>query len=181
MTTKTNPFNVLGQLAALRRYARSLVRNPEDAEDLVHDTLVRALERKSSFRSDGSIRNWLLSILHNTHVDRLRRNRSLERRHREAGDIAELVSPAGQDHSVRLSQVREAFLDLPDDQREALHLVAIEELSYQEAATVLNIPMGTLMSRISRARASLRAMEGGEDEKAVPRLRIVGGNPDDQP
>lgn len=181
MTTNSNPFNVIGQLAALRRYARSLVRNPDEAEDLVHDALVRALERRSSFRSGGSMRNWLMSILHNTHIDRLRRDRAAHRRHDVVADLADAVAPAGQEHSVRLAQVRDAFLALPEDQREALHLVAIEELSYQEAADVLNIPVGTLMSRVSRARARLRAMEGGEETSAVPHLRIVGGNPDDQP
>ncbi|MFY8101055.1 MAG: sigma-70 family RNA polymerase sigma factor, partial [Allorhizobium sp.] len=144
MTTNSNPFNVIGQLAALRRYARSLVRNPDEAEDLVHDALVRALERKSTFRTGGSIRNWLMSILHNTHVDRLRHDRAVNRRHDAAVDLADVVAPAGQEHSVRLSQVRDAFLSLPDEQRVALHLVAIVELSYQEAADVLNIPVGTL-------------------------------------
>jgi RNA polymerase sigma-70 factor (ECF subfamily) len=181
MTTKAHPFNVIGQLAALRRYARSLVRNPDEAEDLVHDALVRALERKSSFRSGGSALTWLMSILHNTHIDRTRSNRATERRHAAAAELTDLVAPAGQEHSVRLAQVRNAFLALPEDQREALHLVAIEELSYQEAADVLNIPVGTLMSRISRARARLRAMERGDAEGTVPHLRIVGGNPDDQP
>jgi RNA polymerase sigma-70 factor, ECF subfamily len=180
MTTNSNPFNVIGQLAALRRYARSLVRNPDEAEDLVHDALVRALERRSTFRNGGSIRNWLMSILHNTHIDRLRRDRAVNRRHDAAAELADVATPAGQEHSVRLAQVRDAFLSLPEDQREALHLVAIEELSYQEAADVLNIPVGTLMSRVSRARARLRAMEGGEETSAVPHLRIVGGNPDDQ-
>jgi RNA polymerase sigma-70 factor (ECF subfamily) len=180
MTTKANPFNVIGQLAALRRYARSLVRNPDEAEDLVHDALVRALERKSSFRSGGSLLNWLMSILHNTHIDRIRQSRASDRRHAAAAELADLVAPAGQEHSVRLAQVRDAFLALPEDQREALHLVAIEELSYQEAADVLNIPVGTLMSRISRARARLRAMEHGNAEGTVPHLRIVGGSPDDK-
>lgn len=180
MTTNSNPFNVIGQLAALRRYARSLVRNPDEAEDLVHDALVRALERKSTFRSGSSIRNWLMSIVHNAHIDRLRRNRAAARREEVALEVADIAAPAVQEYSVRLAQVRDAFLALPEDQREALHLVAIEELSYQEAADVLNIPVGTLMSRVSRARARLRAMEGGEETSAVPHLRIVGGNPDDQ-
>lgn len=180
MTTNSNPFNVIGQLAALRRYARSLVRNADEAEDLVHDALVRALERKSTFRNGGSIRNWLMAILHNTHIDRLRRDHAANRREDAALELADVVAPAGQEHSVRLAQVRDAFLSLPQEQREALHLVAIEELSYQEAADVLNIPVGTLMSRVSRARARLRAMEGDGETSAVPHLRIVGGNPDDQ-
>jgi RNA polymerase sigma-70 factor (ECF subfamily) len=82
--------------------------------------------------------------------------------------------PASQDHSVRLSQVREAFLALHEEQRSALHLVAIEGLSYAEAAEVSGVPLGTLMSRIGRARAALREMEEGPSAKARPRLRIVG-------
>ncbi len=165
MTTNSNPFNVIGQLAALRRYARSLVRNPDEAEDLVHDALVRALERKSTFRSGSSIRNWLMSIVHNTHIDRLRRNRAAARREEAALEVADIAAPAVQEYSVRLAQVRDAFLALPEDQREALHLVAIEELSYQEAADVLNIPVGTLMSRVSRARARLGRWKAGRNER----------------
>ncbi|QRM57516.1 sigma-70 family RNA polymerase sigma factor [Sinorhizobium sp. BG8] len=180
MERKAQPFNVIGQLAALRRYALSLVRNPEDAEDLVHDSLVKAYERQSSFRTGANIRNWLLSIVHNTHVDRLRQRRAVDRRHEAAAQLAEQSLPANQDHSVRLKQVREAFFSLPEEQREALHLVAIEELSYQEAANALGIPVGTLMSRVSRARARLRAFEQPETEATIHHLRIVGGSSDDQ-
>ena len=175
------PLNIIGQLAALRRYAMSLVRNADEAEDLVHDSLLRALERQSTFQPERGARNWLLSILHNTHIDRLRKLRSQDRRAEESLDLLEHVAPADQEHSVRLAQVRKAFLTLPEEQREALHLVAIEELSYQEAADVLGIPIGTLMSRISRARARLRALEGDSDAGKIPHLRIVGGvAPDDQ-
>ena len=81
---------------------------------------------------------------------------------------------------MRLQQVQAAFMSLPDDQRAALHLVAIEGLSYQDAAITLNIPVGTLMSRLGRARAALRAFEAGTDirpsEAGRPHLRIVGGS-----
>ena len=174
MERKDRPFDVIGQLAALRRYARSLVRNSDEAEDLVHDALVRAFEKRKSFRSGGNLRTWLLSILHNAHIDRLRRNRSLTRRHDEAAVEAEQSLPAGQEHAVRLQQVRDAFFDLPEEQREALHLVAIEDLSYQEAANALGIPIGTLMSRISRARAQLREFEENTPRKS--HLRLIGGD-----
>ena len=174
MERKDRPFDVIGQLAALRRYARSLVRNSDEAEDLVHDALVRALEKKKSFRSGGNLRTWLLSILHNAHIDRLRQNRSLSRRNDEAAIAAEQSLPAAPEQAVRLQQVRDAFFDLPEEQREALHLVAIEDLSYQEAAQALGIPVGTLMSRISRARAHLREFE--EKTPRVSHLRIIGGN-----
>ncbi|TCU13387.1 sigma-70 family RNA polymerase sigma factor [Rhizobium sullae] len=174
MERKERPFDVIGQLAVLRRYARALVRNPDDAEDLVHDALVRAFEKRQSFRRAGNLRTWLLSILHNAHIDRVRQNRSVARRHDEAALETDPSLPAGQEHAVRLQQVRDAFFDLPEEQREALHLVAIEDLSYQEAAASLGIPIGTLMSRVSRARAQLR-----EFEAATPRashLRLIGRN-----
>jgi RNA polymerase sigma-70 factor (ECF subfamily) len=175
MTSSKRPFDVIGQLTALRRYARALARNPSDAEDLVHDALVKAYERRASFRGGGNLRSWLLSIVHNTHIDR--RRASLARLKRDdAATELETSYPAGQEHAVRLGQIREAFMALPEDQREALHLVAVEDLSYQEAADALGIPIGTLMSRISRARARLRSFE--EEGKRPGHLKLVGGNDD---
>ncbi|MBT9370614.1 sigma-70 family RNA polymerase sigma factor [Rhizobium sp. CSW-27] len=181
MSDKKHPFDVLNQLATLRRYARSLVRNPDDAEDLVHDALVKAYERKGTFRTGANLRNWLLSIVHNTHIDRLRRKRSTEARHKAAAELGETAHVADPDQSIRLRQLREAFFALPEEQRDALHLVAIEGLSYQEAADALSIPVGTLMSRLSRARARLRAFE--ENGRRLPiasgHLTIIEGGRDD--
>lgn len=176
MDSKNRPFDVLGQLTALRRYARSLTRNANDAEDLVHDTLVKAYERRVTFRTGADLRRWLLSILHNTHVDGRRSARARQRRDDAALLETDVAQEAGQDTTVRLGQIRDAFLDLPDEQREALHLVAIEDLSYQDAADTLGIPVGTLMSRVSRARARLRQFENTPASQA--RLRLVGGNDD---
>ena len=168
-------FDIVGQLGSLRRYARSLTRDSADAEDLVHDALVRAYERRATFRSGGNPRAWLLAILHNIFIDRMRSRRSEAARIEQAGHLADQSAPASQDHSVRLSQVREAFLFLPEEQRSALHLVAIEGLSYAEAAEVSGVPLGTLMSRIGRARAALREMEEGSAARGKNHLRIVGG------
>lgn len=176
MTKTTGPFDVIGQLAALKRYAMTLVRNVDDAEDLVNDTLVRAYERHGSFRHDGNLRRWLFSILHNTHVDRLRQKKSTARRDAIAAEMFDPVVESGQEQVVRLNQLRLAFLELPEDQRQALHLVTIEEFSYQEAAQLLGIPIGTLMSRLSRARARLRDLENNHG--TIPKLRIVGGSDD---
>ena len=167
-------FDVLGQLGSLRRYARSLTRDSADAEDLVHDALVRAYERRGTFRRGGNLRAWLLSIVHNAFIDGTRSRRSEAARVEQAAHLTDRSIDAPQEHSARLAQVREAFLDLPEEQRAALHLVAIDGLSYQEAADTLGVPIGTLMSRIGRARAALRLME-----EALPtnpsHLRIVGG------
>lgn len=166
-------FDVVGQLGALRRYARALTRNDVDAEDLVQDALLRAYERRAGFRSGGNLRAWLLSILHNTFVDRIRRNRAERLRDDEAADLAETTMAAPQEHAARLAQVRQHFMALPEEQRAAIHLVAIEGLSYGDAAEALGIPVGTLMSRLGRARAALREMENGPGRSG--HLRIVGG------
>lgn len=173
--------DVLGLLEPLRRYARSLARDEAQAEDLVQDTLVRAYERRGSFRSGGNLRGWLLSILHNTFIDTRRRRVAELRRLEHAAALADAAAPPEQESRVRLQQVQAAFMSLPAEQRAALHLVAIEGLSYQDAANALKIPVGTLMSRLGRARATLRGFEAGTDLSQVPgakrpSLRIVGGS-----
>lgn len=178
MDDRKSPFDVIGQIGALRRYARSLTRDPSDAEDLVQDALMRAYEKRPTFRTGGNLKAWLLSVLHNTHVDGLRRRRSLARRAEDAAYLQDEGRDGGQHDSVRLAQLRTAFAALPEEQRAALHLVAIDELSYQEAARVLNIPVGTLMSRIARARARLREFEDGVTP--VTHLKIVGGTDNDR-
>jgi RNA polymerase sigma-70 factor (ECF subfamily) len=182
--TNRKRMDIISLLGPLRRYARSLTRDESRAEDLVQDALVRAYERRSTFRSAGNLRAWLLAILHNTFVDERRSHAADARRQRHLAEVAETVAPAGQESRVRLQQIQRAFLDLPEEQRAALHLVAIEGLSYQAAATALGIPLGTLMSRLGRARAALRAFEAGAgrpkvaSEKSRPKLRIVGGSHD---
>jgi RNA polymerase sigma-70 factor (ECF subfamily) len=182
MTQDKSRFDVTGQLSALRRYGLSLTRNAADAEDLVHETVVRAYEKRGSFHPDRNLRGWLLAILHNCFVDGARKRRSESLRLLRAGEVAQTHIAPPQEHVVRLAQVRQTFMALPDEQRAALHLIAIEGLSYQEAATILNIPVGTLMSRLGRARATLRAIEdGAAAAPAGPRashLRIVGGSDD---
>ncbi|WP_425374518.1 sigma-70 family RNA polymerase sigma factor [Mesorhizobium waimense] len=168
-------FDIVGQLGSLRRYANSLTRDSADAEDLVHDALVRAYERRGTFRAGGNLRAWLLSIVHNAFIDRLRSRRSEAARLEQAGHLADSSTQAPQEHSVRLAQIREAFFELPDEQRSALHLVAIEGLTYEQAAKASGVPLGTLMSRIGRARAALREMEDNAPARAINHLRIVRG------
>lgn len=159
----------MNELPALRRYALSLTRHPTDAEDLVHDALVRAMERSVTYNPSGNLRGWLMSIVHNLHIDRIRSGKSAAARDRDfAAQTAESLPPNQLD-SVRLNQVRRAFDTLPDEQREAMHLVTIEGLSYEEAAAVLGVPAGTVMSRISRGREALRRWESG------PALRLIKG------
>jgi RNA polymerase sigma-70 factor, ECF subfamily len=185
--TKHDVYDVLANLAPMRRYARALTRDESAAEDLVHDALVRAYEKRSTFRLGGDLRTWILSILHNTFIDGQRRLKAEQRRVSETAETSEAYFPAGQDNAIRLQQIKQAFLRLPDEQRSVLHLVAIEGMRYKEAADTLGIPIGTLMSRLGRARAALRRFEEGragnrpEAEPSLgrksthPKLRVVGG------
>ena len=163
-------------LGVLRRYALVLTRNGERAEDLVQEALLRALEGAHTWREGGDLRKWLLSIVHNTHVSRVRRQRT----EREAEGVVAAQSAGAhappQTDGVDLGQTMRALMDLPEEQREVLVLVAIEGVSYRDAAECLGIPMGTLMSRLGRARAALRAATGratAEKVAAGAGLRVV--------
>ncbi len=170
-------LDVLAHLPALRRYARSLTRDADAAEDLLHDALLRAQERRNTFSSDRPLGPWLMKVLHNVFIDGARRRAAESRAVAAAGEAAPAWEEASQEHATRLAQVRAAFLQLPDDQRAALHLVSIDGLTYDEAAEVLGVPVGTVLSRVSRARAWLRAFEQDgrqQDGRSRPSLRIVG-------
>lgn len=169
------PDDVECVLPVLRRYARALVKSQAAADDLVQDALVRAYERASTFQAGRSLRSWLLAILHNRFVDDERRQ-SLERR-RDA-DLAQLstgtVQTASPELTAYLYEVAARFDTLPEDQRAVLHLIAVEGLTYHEAALTLVVPVGTVMSRLARARAALRRAESAAPDRSP--LRLVGGN-----
>lgn len=148
-------------IPALRRYARGLVGDRDAADDLVQDCLERAVAKRHSWRRDGPVRAWLFRILLNRHRDNLRR---APRHLTPVEDLTiELSRPAGQDAHLELRETQAAIAALPDDQRSALLAVALEGLSFDEAASVLEIPKGTLMSRLARARSRLRAMTGRDN------------------
>jgi RNA polymerase sigma-70 factor (ECF subfamily) len=151
-------------IPALRRFARALARNSETADDLVQDTLVRALRGEHLFHG-GDLRTWLFTILLN--LDRNRR-RSLSRKPFLA--VIEDVDPAGDPGADGCARDIERGLSLlPPEQREVLLLVTLEGLSYREAADSQGVPIGTVMSRLSRARTTLREHLEGE----LPQLRRV--------
>ncbi|MDT8854016.1 sigma-70 family RNA polymerase sigma factor [Paracoccaceae bacterium Fryx2] len=167
------PENIVGQLPALRRFALALSRDPSEAEDLVQEALLRGHEQRRMFRTGGNLKSWLFTILRHAFIDRRRSRQAEARREAAVAALAPTAIDAPQEAVVRLGQVRRAFLGLPDEQREALSLIALEGLTYAEAAQVAGVPVGTLMSRVARARASLRAFEDGETGAAG--LRVVGG------
>ncbi|MFD1704277.1 sigma-70 family RNA polymerase sigma factor [Methylopila henanensis] len=175
MTSSSSRFDVIAQLPAMRRYALTLTRDPADAEDLVQDALVRAYAKRASYDDERELRPWLLAILHAVFIDGVRSRRAELLRIARAGETSDDHHAPAQDHVVRLAQIREQFASLPEEQRAALHLVAVEGLSYADAANVLGAPVGTLMSRLARAREALRRIEAAEPEKRPQHLRIVRG------
>jgi RNA polymerase sigma-70 factor (ECF subfamily) len=142
-------------LPAMLRFARSLTRDATAADDLVQDAVVRAIERRDRFLPDRDYRSWLLAITHNLFIDGWRRDPK-----RRVDPLDETArsgwSEPTQEHTVELRATLRAFEQLPDEQRAVLHLVVIEGASYLEAAAVMGVPVGTVMSRLSRARENLR-------------------------
>jgi len=139
----------------LRRYAGSLLRDRQEVDDLVHDCVVRALDRLHTRRDEGEMRPWLFAIMHNLYVSRVRRRQT--RAAAESLDaVAESSVGARQEAHVQTREVMAAVRRLPEDLRGVLLLVTVEDLSYAETARVLNIPIGTVMSRLSRARERIR-------------------------
>ncbi|HMP44439.1 MAG TPA: sigma-70 family RNA polymerase sigma factor [Sphingopyxis sp.] len=162
-----------GDLAAMRRYALSLARDGQDADDVVQDALLRAIERQATFRPERSRRRWLLAIVHNVFISGLRRKAAERRRNDRFAETLVAHGDAPQEHHARLGEIARGFAALPEHHRGVLHLTAVEGFSYQECAELLDIPVGTVMSRVSRARAALRRAE--EEERGAVPLRLVGG------
>ncbi len=152
----------------LRRYARALVGDRATADDLVQDTLERAWAKLHLYRRGTDLRAWLFTVMHNVHVNRVRAARSTDTLDDE---MPELAQRASQGDSLVVRDLERAIARLPEEQRAVLLLVAIEDLSYDAVARSLGIPIGTVMSRLSRARDKLRVMMIGQG--AAGRLKVV--------
>lgn len=159
----------------MRRYARSLARDDQDADDVVQDALVRAIERQETFQPGRGRRQWLLAIVHNVFISGKRREAAEVRRDARFAETMVDHVEADQEHRLQLAQLAQAFTAMPDHHRSVLHLVAIEGMTYQETADVLGVPVGTVMSRLARARIALRDRQAGSTET---KLRVVGGQDD---
>lgn len=154
----------------LRRYARALTRNADHADDLVQDCLERAIRKQALWRPTGPLRAWLFRILLNVYRNDLR-TRSRRPSTLDIDRVADLPHVAApQPGRVALAETAEALDRLPEEQRTVLLLVVLEGFTYAEAAETLGIPEGTVMSRLSRARAALRQLT---DARGEPRLRTV--------
>jgi RNA polymerase sigma-70 factor, ECF subfamily len=153
---------VVALLPNLRRFAISLCRNPTLADDLVQGTCEKAFTNKSSFQPGTRLDAWLFRILRNLWIDRLRKDKT----EGQAEDIDEVVDlPEGTgdpaaETQLLLRQVSDIITNLPQVQREVVMLVCIEDLTYKEAAETLDVPIGTVMSRLARARQEICRLAG---------------------
>jgi RNA polymerase sigma-70 factor, ECF subfamily len=149
------------EIPRLRRYARALTRNTAKADDLVQSSLVRALEKQHLWQPGSNLRAWLFTILHNQHVNDVRQSL----RQGSPGPVEDAepvwrVEPVA-DASLQLRDLQRAINTLSHEQREVLLLVGLEGMRYEQVAAILDIPVGTVRSRLSRARTTLRLLMDG--------------------
>jgi RNA polymerase sigma-70 factor (ECF subfamily) len=168
MTAPFTPADLVTHLPRLRRYARALTGNRDAADDLTQDTLERAWTKRHLWRASGgdpagSLRAWLFAVMHNVFVNTVRRMRPVVSLDADGGTTADIVAAeASAETGAALREIGQALMRLPEEQREVILLVGLEQLSYVETAFALDVPIGTVMSRLSRGRDRLRRlMDGG--------------------
>jgi RNA polymerase sigma-70 factor (ECF subfamily) len=168
------------EIPRLRRYARALTRNAVRADDLVQDTLARALRKQHLWERGTDLRAWLFTIMHNQNINEMRR----AMRYELAVDIDQCAcapiattDPTG---SRQLRELEHAIGQLPEEQRQVLLLVGLEGMSYEDTASILGIPVGTVRSRLSRGRDFLRKLMGMEKQATTvgrPKLEATARPP----
>lgn len=149
-------------LPRLRRFARALARDPHDADDLVQTAVERALAHAGQLRADAPVAGWMFGILRHAWIDE-QRARGRRGRVLAAGEAVEEVADTAHGAPLDSIAVQDAVARLPEEQRLAVALVLVEGLSYKEAAHIMEVPIGTLTSRLARAREALQAMLGERD------------------
>lgn len=160
---------VTEQIPRLRRYARVLTRDRERADELVQDCLERALSRLHRWRAGSDLRAWLFSIMHNLHVNQVRRHHNgpnfvpLEDEHCAVG------TPTNTESNLDVRDLETALAALPAEQHEIIQLVCLEGMKYEDVAQILAIPLGTVMSRLYRGRENLRAWMSGNTKPGLGR------------
>jgi RNA polymerase sigma-70 factor (ECF subfamily) len=167
MNTSETPQTVHEQIVTLlprlRRFARNLTRNTHDADDVVQIAIERALTRLDQWHRDARLDSWMFKIVRNAWIDELR-SRARRDKLFVGAEAGENIGADSMAREADLLSVQSAMARLPEDQREAVSLVLIEGLPYREAAEVLDVPIGTLTSRLARGREALQALLGTEGE-----------------
>jgi RNA polymerase sigma-70 factor (ECF subfamily) len=159
------------QIPRLRRYARALTRDVNAADDLVQDCLTRALSKVHLWQNGTDLRAWLFTIMHNQYVNSIRR--SVKQGETILVERLQLSSPAPQLPNLELRDLENAIARLSEEQRITLLLVALEGLKYEEVAKICDVPIGTVRSRLSRAREELRRMTGGTSRSTGVRRDVL--------
>jgi RNA polymerase sigma-70 factor (ECF subfamily) len=165
------------EIPRLRRYARALTRDASSADDLVQDCLARALAKSDLWQPGTNLRAWLFTILHNQHVNKVRRGM------REGISIpvedaeASLIAAPSQGQSLAMRDLQRGLARLPDEQRTVILLIGLEGMRYEEAAQILDVPVGTVRSRLSRGRDALRLLMG-MNEAAEPADQVAAESPE---
>jgi RNA polymerase sigma-70 factor (ECF subfamily) len=163
---------IVEEMPGLNRYALTLTSDREEARDLVQDCVEKALRSWSSWRGDGALRAWLFSIMHNQFVNSVR-TRARWRLVISQGDIEKAGAPEAQMDALYLKDLQRALETLSDDQREVLFLVVSEGLTCEQTAQATKVPVGTVLSRLSRARETLRKrMNGDADEERRENVQV---------
>ena len=162
---------VVAELPRLRRYARALLRDSVSADDLVQDCVERALSRLTLFRAGTNMRSWLFTIMHNVYVNSVRRRSHAPDRDVLTPGVADSHPTPPEQHAALVARdIARSLGLLSDEHREIVLLVDLEDMSYKQAAQVVGVPIGTVMSRLARGREHLRElMEGG----SPPGLRRI--------
>lgn len=158
-------------IPALRRYAHSLLYQQDNADDLVQDCLERALNKRSLWKQGSSLRAWLFTMQHNLYVNQLKKQARQPYIISETEDLMHTLEPHQTDTLMR--DIDFCIRQLPEEQRQVLLLVSVEGFSYKEVAKIMDIPLGTVMSRLSRARKTLQEIMNGETKPLKPVLRCI--------
>jgi RNA polymerase sigma-70 factor, ECF subfamily len=158
--------DLVKSIPSLRAFAISLCHNRTEADDLVQETLIRAWNNLSNFQEGTNLKAWLFTILRNNFYNGLRRQKH-QNEYARTMDGSQFVVQASQDKTLEFGDVMRNLAILPPDQREALILVTVENMSYEEVALICACPIGTVKSRVNRARARLEALMTGVQPKSA--------------
>ena len=165
---------IAAELPRLRRYARALHHAPGATDDLVQDCVERALSRQHLFRPGTNLRAWLFTILHNLHINTVRgQSRTAERIVASTnGEIGiDGVTEPSQGHALELRDLSRALDALTEEQRQVILLIGLGDMSYRDASEILGVPIGKVMSRLSRGRDRLRTLTNGEESQILRRVQ----------
>lgn len=169
MTQGIDGEQLTAEIPRLRRYARALTRHPQTADDLVQDCLERAWRKAHRWEAGSDLRAWLFTVMHNVYINGLRRKRP--ETEPMAHEDYEDPRPQAPEGGLQLRDLERGLTQLPPEQREVLLLVCLEEMTYEQVATVTGVPIGTVMSRLHRARERMRAFMAGEQRPVIRRVK----------